>query len=146
MPHWEKATPEQQKMADEVVADIIRSADNSAPGPLFNQATMKIQTMADKQATVPRVLNAMYELYADVNANNMKLSQLNRALVAWTGYAVNYQVEAGADPAKDKAQRESCVRQWFAFWWRYHGDLSEFFDARENLDEPLEDPKAPKKK
>ena len=55
--------------------------------------------------------------------------------------AVRNQIESTADPAKDKAARESCVRQWFAFWWRYSsGDLSEWIDMRENLDEPAEDP------
>ena len=141
LPHWDKATPEQRAEVDQIVADIIRSADNDAPGALFNQATMKVRTLEQKKAAVPRVLNAMYELYGDVNGNNMKLSQLNRALVQWTGYAVNYSVEEFGDAATNKTRRESCVRQWFAFWWRYHGDLSQFFDTRDNLEEPLEDSK-----
>lgn len=142
VPHWDKATPAQQKMADEIVADILRSADPESPGGLFARATIKVQSIEDRKAVVPRVLNAMYELYADVNANNQKLSQLNRALVAFTGFAVNYQIEATTDAAKDKAARESCVRQWFAFWWRYsNGDLSEFLDLSDDLDAPKEDPK-----
>ena len=142
VPHWEKATPAQQKMADEVVADILRSADPESPGGIFTRATLRVQELDDRKAVVPRVLNAMYELYSDVNANNMKLSQLNRALVTFTGFAVNYQVESTGDAAKDKGKRESCVRQWFAFWWRYsNGDLSQFLDLREDLEEPLEDPK-----
>ncbi len=137
VPHWDKATPAQQKLADEVVADILRSADPEAKGGLFTRATLRVQELDDRKAVVPRVLNAMYELYGDVNANNMKLSQLNRALVTFTGYAVNYQVEDTGDAAKDKAARESCVRQWFAFWWRYSsGDLSEFLDLGDDLDKP----------
>lgn len=139
VPHWDQATPAQQKMADEIVADVLRSADPEAPGRLFGAAVHRVNTLEERKAAVPRVLNAMYELYSDVNANNLKLSQLNRALVTFTGFAVNYQVENTTDPSKDKTARESCVRQWFGFWWRYSsGDMKEFLDLREDLDEPLE--------
>lgn len=140
VPHWSEATPAQQQMADKAVADILASANPESPGGLFNRATMSIRSLEDRKAVVPRVLNAMHDLYADVNANNQKLGLLDKALVGWTGYAVNYQLKDSGDPAKDKAARESCVRQWFAFWWRYSsGDLGDFFDMRENLDEPLEE-------
>lgn len=141
VPHWDKATPEQQAKADQIVADVLASAADDAPGGLFNRATLSVRTLEERKAVVPRVLNAMYELYGDVQGNNMKLSLLNRSLVTFTGFAVNYQVEDTGDAAKDKAERESCVRQWFAFWWRYSsGDLADFFDQRENLEEPLEEP------
>lgn len=146
VPHWEKATPQQQQLADQVTADVLRSADPEAPGALFNRALDKVRTMEERQAVAPRLLNAMHDCYADVMANNQKLSQLNRAMVTVTGFAVNYQVATSSDGARDKKERESAVRQWFAFWWRYHGDLSKYVDTRDNLDEPLDDPKAPQKK
>ena len=133
MPHWEEATPQQREMADQCVADIIASADDNSPGGLFMRATLKVRDMPDKQAAIPRVLNAMFERYDDPNAHNMELSQLNRAIANWTGYAVNYQVRSSGDAAKDKKERRSCIRQWFAFWRRYHKDLSEFFDESEEL-------------
>ncbi|MCK5944492.1 MAG: hypothetical protein KAI24_21065, partial [Planctomycetes bacterium] len=108
--------------------------DNESPGGLFNRATLPIREMPDKQAVIPRVLNAMYERYEDPNAHNMELSQLNRALAAWTGFAVNYQVRDSGDPAKDKKERQSCIRQWFAFWRRYHKDLSEYIDSDDELE------------
>lgn len=150
VPHWEKASPELRAKADQVVAEVIRSADPDlaeSPGKVFNRATMSIQTLDEKKAVVPRALNAMYELYGDVNANYMKLSQLDRALRGWTGGAHNFELAGTGDAEKDKTLRESCVRQWFAFWWRYSsGDLSDFIDMRENLEEPLDAPKkgAPK--
>lgn len=133
MPHWEEATPQQREMADKCVADILASADDNAPGGLFGRAEQSVREMADKQAVIPRVLNAMFERYEDPNAHNMELSQLNRAIANWTGYAVNYQVRDSGDPAKDEQERQSCIRQWFAFWRRYHKDLSEFFDESEEL-------------
>lgn len=135
MPHWEEATPEQREMADKCVADLIASADDNAPGGLFGRATLTVREMTDKQAVIPRVLNAMFERHEDPNAHNMELSQLNRALASWTGYAVNYQVRSSGDDAKDKKERQSCVRQWFAFWRRYHKDLSEFIDSGDPLEE-----------
>ncbi len=142
VPHWDKATPEQQQQADATVAMVLESANPEAPGNLFNKATMSIQSLDDKKAVVPRALNAMFELYGDVMANNMKLSQLDRALRAWTGFAVNYDPADTGSAAADKAARESCIRQWFAFWYRYSsGDLKDFIQAEESLDMPLEDPK-----
>lgn len=142
VPHWSKSTPEQQKKADATIAMILQSAEPEAPGNLFNKATMSIQTLDDKKATVPRALNAMFELYGDVMTNNIKLSQLDRALRAWTGFGVNYDPADTGDAAKDKAARESCIRQWFAFWYRYaNGELKEFLEAEENLDMPVADPK-----
>ncbi len=135
VPHWDKATPAQQAKADQVIADVLRSADPEAPGKLFNKATGSVQSMEDRKAVVPRALNAMYELYGDVNANYMKLSQLDRALRGWTGGAHNFELVGTGDAAKDKALRESCVRQWFAFWWRYSsGDLSDFINMSQGED------------
>jgi hypothetical protein len=153
VPHYGKATPEQQKMADEVVAAILQSAEPEVEGAgrIFNRALQRVQSIDERKATVPRVLNAMFEQYADVNANNLKLSQLNRSLVTLTGFAVNYQIENSSDPQKDKVARESCVRQWFAFWYKYSENFAEFFESGESFDMPAADgdqkdaPKAPAK-
>jgi hypothetical protein len=139
VPHYGKATPDQQKMADEIVAAILQSADPEVPGSVFNRALQRVQSIEERKAAVPRVLNAMFEQYGDVNANNMKLSQLNRALVTLTGFAVNYQVENSSDPQKDKTARESCVRQWFAFWYKYSENFAEFFESGESLEVPKPD-------
>lgn len=135
VPHWEKATPEQQKKADQLVADILRSADPEAPGGLYMRAKLSVRTVDDKKSVVPRVLNAMFELYGDVNANNEKLILLDKALADFTGFAVNYEAKGTGDAAKDKIARESSIRQWFAFWYRYaNGELNDFIDTREDAD------------
>lgn len=140
VPHWDKATPEQREMADKVVADIIQFArDPEAPGGLFNNATLRVRSMEQKQAAVPRVLNAMYECYSDVVANHETLILLDKALQQWTGYGVNYPRLPSGNAENDKTRRQSCIRQWFAFWYRYHEDLSEFFNTSENLEGGDED-------
>lgn len=142
VPHWDKATPEQQAMADKVVADILASADPAAPGGLFNRAILSVKSLDERKSAVPRVLNAMNDLYADVTANNQKLKLLNDALLRWTGFAVNYQVEDTENAAQDKKERESCVRQWFAYWYRHaNGELKEFYEDSESLEMPTGDPK-----
>ena len=153
VPHYGKSTPAQQQMADEVVAAILKSAEPEIEGAgrIFNRGLQRVQSIDERKATVPRVLNAMFEQYGDVNANNLKLSQLNRALVTLTGFAVNYQIENSADPQKDKVARESCVRQWFAFWYKHSENFAEFFESGESFDVPKPDddkkdaPKAPAK-
>ncbi|MEO6598065.1 MAG: hypothetical protein ABIP94_25250 [Planctomycetota bacterium] len=147
VPHWEKATPEQRAKADQVTADLMRSADPEAPGGLGNKARLSVRSVDERKATIPRVLNAMYELYGDVNGNNLKLIQLDSALREWTGFANNWARADSGDAAKDKAARESSVRQWFAFWYRYSsGQLDDFIDTRDNLEEPLVDDKDKNKK
>ena len=146
VPHWDKATPEQQTKADQVVADILRSTSPDSPRGLFARTLIGIDTLEAKKATVPRILNAMFELYGDVNANNEKLTLLDRTMKDITGFSVNYEVKGTGDATKDKALRESSIRQWFAFWYRYaNGQLDQFIDTRENLDEPEADPKKTKK-
>ena len=85
---------------------------------------------------VPRILNAMFELYEDPNTNNDKLSQLNKALYAITGWAVNYQVRSSEDAAKDKAERQSCVRQWFGWYKQNQANVLRYKEAEETGDEP----------
>ena len=82
-----------------------------------------------------RVINALHDLYGDVNANNMKLSQVTRCLQQLTGMAFAYDVRGSGDAAKDKIARESVVKQWFAWWWRYANDnYQEAIDQTEDLD------------
>ncbi|HEB53663.1 MAG TPA: hypothetical protein ENI87_10465 [bacterium] len=134
VPHYKGATPEQRALADEVTAGILAAAEPGADGRLFNRATLKVRSAEDKKAAIPRVLNAMYECYDDVVANHQRLILLDRALYQWTGYAVNYPSAPSGNTETDIKRRQSCIRQWFAFWYRYHEDLSEFFDDSENLE------------
>lgn len=131
VPHWQGADEALRKKVDAVIAGVIQSAEEG--GPPLARFTLQIREKNERLAAVPRALNAMYELYTDAAANKMKLSQLNQALVQWTGFAVNFQVADSKDAAKDKKERESCVRQWFAFWWRYSSHPEEFFNEGDDL-------------
>ena len=139
--HWKNATPEQRAMADEVVAGILAAAVPDAPGYLFNRATIKVRTKDEKKAAIPRVLNAMFEAYGDVMSNHQKLILLDRAIYQWTGFAVNYPSAPTGNNEVDQKRRQSCVRQWFGFWYRYYNNLDEFFDSRENLEDEDDDGK-----
>lgn len=126
-------TPEplRQKI-DGLVKDLIASADPEAPGALFNRATTGLREIG--KPAMPRLVNALYELYPDVNGNNQKISQVTRCLLDLTGMAFAYDVRGTGDAAKDKAARESVIRQWFAWWWRYaNDDYQDAIDKDENL-------------
>lgn len=142
MGHWEKATPELQKFADQVVADILFSVSGE-PGAAgkANRATLSVRTADEASAVVPRILNAMFELYADPIANNDKLSQLNKSIYTIVGWSVNYQVQGTGDDAKDKAARQSCVRQWFAWYHSNKANLLKNREEQENLDDPAGEPR-----
>ena len=142
MGHWEKATPELQKFADQVVADILFSVSGE-PGAAgkANRATLSVRTADEASAVVPRILNAMFELYADPIANNDKLSQLNKAIYTIVGWSVNYQVQGTGDEAKDKAARQSCVRQWFAWYHSNKANLLKNREEQENLDDSAGEPR-----
>ncbi len=144
VPHWENATPEQRAMADAVVADLLRSVTDNQP-VLFNKAMAKVKTLDDRKAAVPRILNALNDLYADLNANNEKVVPLTKAFETWTGFAAAYPKAGSGDAAKDKAARESSIRQYFAYWYRYgNSDLSRYYETEESLEFPTSPDQAPK--
>lgn len=137
MGHWEKATPEQQKFADQIVADILFSLSNeTGAAGKFTRATLSVRTLDEASAVVPRILNAMFELYQDPIANHEKLNHLNKALATIVGWSVNYQVQGSGDDAKDKAERQSCVRQWFGWYQQNQANVLRYKEAEETGDEP----------
>jgi hypothetical protein len=131
--HEAGTTPEQQQKIDALVADLLRSADPEAPGALFGRTCNELEKIG--KPAIARLLNAMHDLYPDVNGNNQKLSQLDRCLLQLTGMQFAYDVRGTGDAAKDKAARESTVRQWFAWWWRFANDThTDAIEREENLE------------
>jgi len=124
---------------DQAVADILKSADPSAsaPGKLFSSAVAILgKTQVIKRAAIPRLLNAMQGFYADVQANNRPLSQLDQALQSLTGDNTEYEVSDSDNPAADKAVRQRAVRRWFALWQRYlSGHYPALLDNKGDLNE-----------
>lgn len=121
-----------QTKIDGLVAELIRSADPDAPGYLFMRTTTALKQIG--KPAMPRLMNALFELYPDVQGNNEKISQVTRALLDLTGMAFAYDVRGTGDAAKDKPARESVIRQWFAWWWRYaNDDYQDAIDKSEDL-------------
>ncbi len=139
-------TPEplRQKI-DKLVADVIASADPESPGALWGRATAQLKEIG--KPAMPRLMNALFELYSDVQGNNQKISQVTRSLLDLTGMAFAYDVRGTGDAAKDKPARESVIRQWFAWWWRYANDnYQTAIDQSEDLLDAPSKPKADPKK
>ncbi len=136
--------PTRQKI-DKLVADVIASADPESPGALWGRATAQLKEIG--KPAMPRLMNALFELYPDVQANNQKISQVTRSLLDLTGMAFAYDVRGTGDAAKDKPARESVIRQWFAWWWRYANDnYQTAIDQSEDLLDAPSKPKADPKK
>ena len=144
--HLKGTTPEQQARIDELVAQLIHSADPESPGYLFSRATNALDKLVvlqedgkERKPAIPRLLNALHDFYPDVMANNDKIRQVTRALLRLTGMQFAYDFR-GDQPAK-KPARESSIRQWFAWWWRYANDShTEAIDKEEDLDSPTKPP------
>jgi hypothetical protein len=135
-------TPEtvRQKI-DKLVQDVIASADPDSPGQLWGRATSQLKELG--RPGVARLMNALNDLYPDVQGNNQKISQVTRSLLDITGMAFAYDVRGSGDAAKDKPARESVIRQWFAWWWRYaNDDFQTAIDKEETLDVTPKKPKA----
>lgn len=131
--HLPDVPQETRDKIDKLVADLLRSGDEDAPAALFARSSNALQELG--RPAMARVINALHDLYGDVNANNMKLSQVTRCLQQLTGMAFAYDVRGSGDAAKDKIARESVVKQWFAWWWRYANDnYQEAIDQTEDLD------------
>ncbi|MEC7584719.1 MAG: hypothetical protein VYE77_10400 [Planctomycetota bacterium] len=140
--HLEGTTPAQQAKIDELVTQLIDSADPESPGYLFGRTTNALDKIVivqedgkERKPAIPRLLNALNDLYPDVMANNDKLKQINKALLQLTGMEFAYDFR-GNQPSK-KPARVSTIRQWFAWWWRYANDThTEAIDQVEDLDKP----------
>ncbi len=126
-------TPEPvREKIDALVKDLIASADPDSPGYLFGRSSSALKAIG--KPAMPRLVNALYELYPDVQGNNQKISQVTRCLLDMTGMAFAYDVRGSGDAAKDKPARESVIRQWFAWWWRFANDTyQDAIDQSEDL-------------
>lgn len=133
--HLADTPPDLQKKIDDLVAELLRSAEPDAPGHLFGRTTAQLKEIG--KPAMPRLINALHGLYGDVNGNNQKISQVTRALLDLAGMGFAYDVKGTGDAQKDKAARESVIRQWFAWWWRWaNGDYQYAIDKDEDLDAP----------
>lgn len=139
--HLEDTPPELRQEIDKLVQDVLESASPTAPGALFNRATDRLVEIG--RPAVPRLLNALYELHGDPIGNNIQLSQVCRCLRQVSGNAYDYPVadRPGESRQQTTEKRVSAVKQWYAWWYKYHkGEYDLLIDKRENLEEPLDEP------
>jgi len=136
-------TPEAQRVEIDRLVSLL--LDDSRGGN-FNQAVDALKKIG--RPAIPRLLNKIHELHGDLTGNNIQLSQLVRCLRVMTGAAHNYPVadHLKPNPQATSAERLSSLRQWFAFWYRYHkGEYDELIDKDEDLNLFGESPGAGKK-
>lgn len=117
--HDAAATPEMRQKIDKLIDDLIASAEPDAPGKLFFGTMTQMKLVGNQgREVVPRLLNKLNDLYPDPIANNLKLVKVDAALSEITGMKCAYDPRDSGDQAKDKAARQSAIRQWFGYWYR----------------------------
>lgn len=136
--HLASATPEMRAEIDKLIEELVNADPDAAGPPPLNRISAQLKRTGDRgREVVPRLLNKMYELYPDPIANNMKLVQVNAVMKDITGLDYAYDQRDSGDATKDKAKRQSTIRQWFAYW--YSGFQKDWNIEKE---ESLERPKA----
>ena len=123
-------SPESRAEIDRLIADLL---DLDGPGTLANRSIDRLDDIG--RPAIPRLLNQFYELKNDVVGNNFKLVRVDRALRTMTGRSFDY--DPGLRPTQLhtlKDQRVSALRQWYAWWYRYHDrDYAALIDKQEIL-------------
>ena len=139
--HLEDTAEETRTMIDDAIEQII---DLDLAGGASQRAIAKLKKLPDhSRAAIPRLLNKAYELSVDVDENNIRLSNLMRSLRTLTGASYGYNaadISVMGGPKSDigatKEERVSALKQWYAFWYRWHG--ADYAAALQQTDEDLD--------
>jgi hypothetical protein len=116
--HLASATPEMRQQIDKLVEELVTINPDATGPPPLNRISMQLKRIGDRgREVVPRLLNKLFEFYPDPVGNNAKLVQVNAVLKDITGLDYAYDQRDSGDAQKDKAARQSTVRQWFAYWY-----------------------------
>ena len=126
--HLPDTDPELRAEIDRLIEDLL---DLDGPGAVANRSIKRLAQIG--RAAIPRLLNQLYELHEDLEANNLKLTRVDRALRVMTGGAFAY------EPGSHLVQRErleeqrlSALKQWYAWWYENH-NRDYGIDKQENL-------------
>lgn len=130
--HLDETPQAQREEIDKLINDLI---DLDAGGGVFNRSSGTLKKIG--RPAIPRILNKIYELHGDVETNNLQITRLVRCLRKMTGVAHNYPTADHLNPRPEatKDDRLSALRQWYAWWYRYHkGEYDELIEKEESLE------------
>ena len=124
-------TPEE--LRTEIDGLIETLLDIDGPGALANRAIDRLDDIG--RPAIPRLLNQLQALSADLDGNNFKLTRLDRALRVMTGRAFGYIPGTHLVQIEEiNNQRRSALKQWYAWWFKYHDrDYAVTIDKQESL-------------
>ncbi len=128
-------TPEDVRRA--IDAEIDRLRDLDAPGRFANQAIDALREIG--RPAVPRLLNQMFEMHQGGmrGDDKLRLRRMIQALTAMSGMRFSFNVADNQKLTADgnAEQRESALKQWYAWWYRVHaGDFTNAIDKEDDED------------
>ena len=118
LPHLESTSAEDRQKIDALITQMI---DIHGSGRGYNRA--ELQLMKFGKAAVPRVLNKIYETKMSSRDDVMVVNRLCRFLRNVSGWRFGFNPAdqtAGSDIGGTQKERESAIKQWFAWWARYY--------------------------
>ena len=126
--HLADTDPLLRAEVDRLIGDLL---DLDGPGALANRSIQRLSQIG--RAAIPRLLNQFHELSSDLEANNLKLTRVDRALRVMTGRAFEYEPGSHLTQREElEEQRLSALKQWYAWWYRNHDRDSALIDRQEN--------------
>lgn len=111
-------TPE--PLRNEIDDQIAKLVAMDAPGGQAMRSRLRLKEIG--RPAIPRLLNKFYEIKGDNKDEIEALGRLDRLLRDMTGVAFNYTTvtQVGQTAEFGKEERESALRQWYAWWREWH--------------------------
>ncbi len=118
--HLPDTPPAIAKEIDDLIAKML---DLDGEGKWANRARLRFQEIG--KAVIPRLLTKFYEIRPSSPDDILRLQRVVHALRDLTGVAFGYNplersVMKGLGGSVD--DRESALKQWYAWWWRHAND------------------------
>ncbi|MCB9889632.1 MAG: hypothetical protein H6836_08645 [Planctomycetes bacterium] len=132
LPHLDSTSPEDRKEIDSLIDKLV---DIHASGMHFNRAARALEKYG--KAAIPRVLNKMYETKMGSQDDVLVVNRLCRFLRTLSGWRFGFspQDHKGSDLGGSEKERISALKQWYAWWARYHDrDDWQNFDSEDEVE------------
>ncbi|MEM7204389.1 MAG: hypothetical protein AAF628_29285 [Planctomycetota bacterium] len=129
--HLEETPSAQRAKIDRLIGEIVQ-LDQPAG---LNKAIDALRDIG--RPAIPRLLNQLYEFHAKgmvTEDHRIAARRVIQALLIMTGRRFGFNVADRTNATVDgnREQRESALKQWYAWWYRYHDrDYTEAIDKAE---------------
>ena len=122
-------TPEELRQEIDGLVETLMDLEGS--GAVANRAIYRLRDIG--RPAVPRLLTKMYEIQPKETDDRLRLRRVIQALREMTGVAFGFNVAEIAHGGVSEEERQSSLRQWYAWWYRNHNkDFTRSIDKAED--------------